>query len=123
MRKAITRVLIALTICLFSVTPAICQKTIKGKASYYAKHFEGRKTATGEVFKNNEFTAASNRFKLGTYVKVTNILNGKSVIVRINDRMGNKVRIIDLSRIAAKALGYIENGLAQVKVEEIETVM
>lgn len=90
----------------------------KGTASFYHDKFEGRLTATGEVFDNDEFTAASNRVKLGTYVKVTNLNNGKIVYVRINDRMApNNPRLIDLASVAAEKLEFKDKGLAKVKME------
>lgn len=96
-------------------------KSRTGIASYYHQKFQGRKTATGEIFNHNLLTAASNYFKLGSKVKITNILNGKSVIVTINDRMskGNK-RLVDLTRTAAKQLEFIEKGLCKVLVEIID---
>ncbi len=98
-------------------------KIIRGIASYYSHKFEGRTTSTGEIFGNNNLTGASNNLKLNTWVKVTNLKNGKSVIVRINDRMHprmkKKGRVIDLSRFAAKMLDFMEEGLAKVKLEVI----
>ena len=95
------------------------KKVITGQASYYHSKFNGRKTATGERFSNDSLTAASNRFPLHTVVLVTNISNGKQVTVRINDRMGNKYRIIDLSQTAAKNIGFYGMGLAKVSVKNI----
>jgi rare lipoprotein A (peptidoglycan hydrolase) len=98
-------------------------KIIRGIASYYSHKFEGRITSTGEIFGNNNLTGASNNLKLNTWVKVTNLKNGKFVIVRINDRMHprmkKKGRVIDLSRFAAKKLDFMEAGLAKVKLEVI----
>ena len=85
-----------------------------GKASYYADKYHGRKTASGERFNQNKRTATHKTLKFGTRVKVTNIKNGKSVVVRINDRGPFiKGRIIDLSKsafseIANQRLGVIE---------------
>jgi rare lipoprotein A len=91
-----------------------------GIASFYHDKFEGRKTATGEVFDNDKFTAASNKLKLGTYVKVTNLSNGEVVYVRINDRMAkSNTRVIDLASVAAKKLHFHEKGVAKVKVEAV----
>ena len=90
----------------------------KGTASFYHEKFEGRRTATGEVFTNDEYTAASNKLKLGTIVKVTNLSNGKIAYVRINDRMSpNNPRLIDLASIAAEKLDFKDKGLAKVKLE------
>lgn len=93
------------------------QKT--GVASFYHNKFEGRKTATGEVFDNDKYTAASNHFKLGTYVKVTNQSNGKIVYVKVNDRMGHQGRMIDLAEVAAQDLKFIRRGTTKVKIEAV----
>lgn len=90
-----------------------------GVASFYHNKFEGRKTATGEVFDNDKYTAASNHFKLGTYVKVTNQSNGKVVYVKVNDRMGHQNRVIDLAEVAATDLKFIGRGTAKVKIESV----
>src|SRR5690554_4006251 len=92
----------------------------EGIASYYHDKFIGRPTSTGEIFENNRFTAASNTLKLGTYVKVTNLSNKRSIYVRINDRMhkDNK-RVIDLTRLAAEELGFLRQGITKVKVERV----
>jgi rare lipoprotein A len=96
---------------------------ITGFATYYAKQFEGGQTATGEIFHHSKFTAASNSFALNTWVRVTNILTGRSIIVRINDRMhprmSQKGRIVDLTYTAAKQLQIITKGVSKVKVEVI----
>ena len=93
----------------------------EGKASYYANQFHGRKTANGETFNMNEFTAAHPSLPFGTWVRVTNLRNGKDVIVRINDRGPFiKGRVIDLSVGAAKQIGLFKSGTAQVRVEAIE---
>lgn len=90
----------------------------KGVASFYHPKFEGRKTATGEVFTNDKYTAACNKLKLGSYVKVTDLENGNVVYVRINDRMAaSNHRLIDLARVAAEELDFKDNGIAKVKVE------
>ena len=88
-----------------------------GIASYYADKFNGMKTANGEIFDENKLTAAHKTLPFGTMVKVTNLVNGKSVIVRINDR-GPFVagRIIDLSKAAAKKINLIEAGVVKVTV-------
>ena len=95
-------------------------KTLKGKATIYANMFQGRRTATGEIFKHSNLTAASNFFKFNTWVKVTNLTNMKSVIVRINDRMHPRMakmgRIVDLTKTAAAVLGGFD-GITNVKVE------
>jgi len=91
-----------------------------GYASWYGGKFQGRKTASGEIFDTNLLTAAHKTLPFGTVVKVTNLGNGLSVTVRINDR-GPFVegRIIDLSRAAAEKLGMMGSGVAYVKVEVV----
>ncbi len=94
------------------------QKTHYGTASFYANKFEGRKTANGEVFSQKKLTGASNILPLNQWVRVTNMRNNLSVILRITDRMHkNNKRLIDLSKSAAKKLKYTGYGLAHVKVE------
>jgi rare lipoprotein A len=96
-------------------------QTQTGKASFYADKFEGRPTASGEKYKHNKLTAAHKSLPFGTKVKVTNVANGQSVEVIINDR-GPYVdgRIIDLSKSAAEKLGFISQGIAEVQVEVID---
>jgi len=91
----------------------------EGTASYYHSKFNGRKTATGEIFSNQNMTAASNHFPLGTMVKVTNKKTGKFVLVKINDRMGaGNHRIIDLTEKAARELCFMDKGVCIVTVEK-----
>jgi rare lipoprotein A (peptidoglycan hydrolase) len=96
------------------------EKIAYGIASFYSKNLDSTQTATGEIFLNKNMTAASNHFKLNTWVRVTNLRNGKTVIVRINDRMHKKMalrgRVVDLSRAAAQKLSFISSGLVRVKV-------
>ena len=108
--------------CIFFVTPSelFGQKSFvqEGKASYYADKFEGKKTASGEIYKHSKATAAHKTLPFGTRVKVTNKANHKSIIVRINDRGPFvKGRIIDLSKSAAKKLEYLKEGVADVKIK------
>jgi rare lipoprotein A len=89
-----------------------------GVASWYGEQFQGKETASGEPFNMEDFTAAHPTLPLGTYVKVTNLRNSRSVVVRINDR-GPVVdgRIIDLSYNAARSLGFKDNGLQRVRLD------
>jgi rare lipoprotein A len=89
-----------------------------GTASWYGEYFQGRPTATGESYDMYDMTAAHPSIPLGSYVKVTNLHNGRAVVVRINDR-GPVVegRIIDLSYGAAKVLGYDKKGLQRVRID------
>jgi rare lipoprotein A len=114
-----------LTYCLFIVfvfafSTIFAQKTIIGKASFYHNKFNGRKCANGEIFSNKKMTCASNSLKLGTIVKVTNMKNNKSVIVKVTDRLAaNNHRVVDLTYAAAKKLDFINSGLVKVKVEVV----
>ena len=94
---------------------------ISGSASYYGKGFDGKKTASGEIFDQNAYTCAHRSFPFGTKLKVTRKSNGKSVIVRVNDRgpYAGK-RILDLSTAAAKELGLEKAGHAEVEAEVVE---
>jgi rare lipoprotein A len=96
-------------------------KVYYGIASYYADKFNGRPTANGEIYDHNKLTAACNILPLGTWIRVTNLKNNKSVIVKTNDRLHPRMkRIVDLSKSAAKILAYTGRGLTQVKVEVLE---
>ncbi len=89
-----------------------------GKASFYANKFEGKTTASGEKYRHDLLTAAHRTLPLGTMVRVTNLANGKSVVVKINDR-GPFVedRIIDVSKSAAAGLDFVNDGLTDVRIE------
>ena len=91
------------------------------KASWYGPGFHGRLTANGEVYDQMSFTAAHKSLKFGTLLKITNLRNNKSVVIRINDR-GPYVsgRDLDLSKAAALELGMVKRGVAKIKVEEIK---
>ena len=106
------------------VLPVSKYKIVKGKASFYSSNLHGTKTSTGEIFDNNKMTAASNSFKMNTWVLVTNLSNDKTVVVRINDRMHPKMakkgRVIDLSHSAAKKLGFLKKGITKVEIEPID---
>ncbi len=92
-------------------------KTVTGKATYYASKFHGRRTTSGEVFSNKKFTAAHLKLPFGTIVNVTNVDNGRSVEVRVNDRgPHSKFYIIDLSQAAAKKIGMFGKGVANVEI-------
>jgi|APGre2960657444_1045066.scaffolds.fasta_scaffold234122_1 rare lipoprotein A len=91
--------------------------TRKGIASYYADFYEGRTTANGEIYRQNKITAAHKTLPFGTKVKVTNLANNKTVVVRINDRGPFiKGRIIDLTKAAAKEIDMIGAGISKVKI-------
>ena len=93
-------------------------KSQVGVASWYGRKHLGRATASGEPFDMNRFTAAHRGLPLGTTVRVTNLVNLKSVVVRINDRGPRfRERLIDVSWAAAKRLGFVDAGLTLVEVE------
>jgi len=93
-------------------------KSEVGYASFYAHRFHGAPTASGELYDESELTAAHRTLPLGTRVRVTNLRNDKSVVLTINDRgPWLRRRIIDVSRRAARELGFIRNGIARVRVE------
>ena len=91
-----------------------------GTASYYGARHHGKKTASGEPFNQNALTAAHRRLPFGTRVKVTNLDNNKSVVLRINDRGPHtRGRLIDVSRKAAGQLGMLGSGTARVRVQAL----
>lgn len=92
-----------------------------GVASWYGRQFHGRKTASGDTFDMNQLTAAHRSLPLNCYIRVTNKENGKSVVVKVNDRgpfHGN--RVVDLSYGAAKRLGITNSGTAKVNIERVD---
>jgi rare lipoprotein A len=101
-------------------------RTVTGEATFYADKFEGRRTASGIPFRQNQLVAAHRAFPFGTLLRVTNTANNRAVNVRVVDRgpfgSGAKAQrtVIDLSRRAAQDLGYIQAGRAQVRVEVLE---
>ncbi|MCO6058203.1 septal ring lytic transglycosylase RlpA family protein [Pseudomonas sp. MOB-449] len=93
----------------------------EGKASYYGSRHHGKRTASGERFDQHALTAAHRTLPFGTRVKVTNLNNDRTVVVRINDRGPHiRGRIIDLSREAAERLGMLRAGVAPVRVESLD---
>lgn len=123
-KKAFNYSRFCLFLLLFSAASAIGQTKTQpdtGIASYYADKFHGRKTASGEVFHQDSLTAAHKSLPFGTLVRVTNLRNNQSVIVKVNDRgMKGKNRVIDLSKAAARELNMVGAGLVKVKVEVLE---
>jgi len=96
---------------------------IIGIASFYSANLDGTLTSTGEIFKNSKYTAACNLYKLNTLVRVTNMRNGRSVLVRINDRMHPNMlklgRVVDLSAVAAKKLHLSSMGIVKVALDAV----
>ncbi|GAB3196499.1 rare lipoprotein A [Pontibacter aydingkolensis] len=95
--------------------------TAEGKATYYADRMHGHRTANGEKYDKKLLTAAHSTLPFNTLVEVTNLKNGKTVVVKINDRKAKSRHIIiDLSRAAAEEIGLIRDGIARVKLKEVE---
>jgi len=96
-------------------------QSVVGVARYYASRFHGRKTASGEIYDQKKMTAAHESLPFGTLVKVENLANSRSVIVRVNDRCRKHEEVfIDLSREAALELGFIRQGKADVRLTILE---
>lgn len=115
--KNIIWIFTLIILCSFAVQTIIS----KGKASYYSSKFEGRKTSSGEVFRQDSLTAAHKNLPFGTRVLVRNLKNDSTVIVKINDRLSQKSgHIIDLSLKAAKQLNFVRDGITTVTLEKIE---
>ena len=101
-----------------------CQKevepleTINGEATFYGEFFHGKKTKSGEVYDMNSLTAAHATYPMGTRIKVTNLENNKTVIVKINDTpRTNRKAYIDLSKAAFKQISHVDTGIVNVKIE------
>ena len=104
-----------------SVQSASVGDTETGIAAYYSNVFHGRRTANGERYDKNAYTAAHKRLPFGTRVRITNLENGKSVVLKINDRgPSTENRIVDVSRRASRDLGFIRQGLTEVRLEVIQ---
>lgn len=103
----------------FSTTACAKHKNLQvGKGSWYGKKFHGRRTANGERYNMYAYTAAHKTLPFNSMVEVTNLKNNRKIIVRINDRGPYaRGRIIDLSYLAAKKLGYINQGVAKLRVK------
>jgi rare lipoprotein A len=103
-------------------TPAVPPVTDpnEGVASWYGEEFHGKATAAGEVFDMNGLTAAHPELPLGSWVEITNLRNGRSVVVRINDR-GPSIegRMLDVSKATAQALGFVGAGIAKVRIRVV----
>ncbi len=92
------------------------EQTINGLATWYGPGFNGSRTANGEMFNPDALTAAHHSLPFGTQVRVTNVKNGRSVVVRINDRLGDPGVVIDLSKGSAKSIGLMETSPIKMEV-------
>jgi len=127
---AIVTLLVALGITASASDAALSQKTDQpgkvrrwyqiGQASWYGRYFQGKKTANGESYDMNGLTCAHRSLPLGSWIRVTNLKNRKSVFVRVNDRGPvPENRIVDLSYGAAQAVGLAKTGIGRVKLETL----
>ena len=119
-RKELDSIVIAVVMLVVVGTAvmAAAQSAEEGVASFYSDNFQGKKTASGEAYDKNGLTAAHKKLAYGAKVKVTNVANGKSVVVTVNDRMAaSNPAVIDVTRRAAEELGFISAGKTKVKLE------
>lgn len=92
-----------------------------GVASYYSDKFHGQRTASGERYDRDAMTAAHPTLPFGTLIRVENLRNNQAVVVKVNSRLGHgNRRLVDLSKRAARELGFIQSGLAKVRIEVVE---
>lgn len=114
--KMINWSIISLLLCSFIYKTAFQT----GKASYYHNKFEGKRTSSGEVFRQDSLTAAHKSLPFGTLLRVKNLKNDSIVIVKVNDRLSQKSgHVIDLSLKAAQQLNFVQNGITTVTIEKI----
>jgi rare lipoprotein A len=105
-----------------SIVQAPSASAQSGIASYYGAGHHGRRTASGERFNQNDMTAAHRTARFGTRLRVTNTVNGRSVVVRVNDRGPfTRGRVIDVSTAAARSLGFVARGTTPVRIETVAT--
>lgn len=114
-------VMLTFSACIFKGTALMGQSVEEGSAGYYAADFNGKPTSYGENYDDTQLTASHSKFPLNTYLRVTNLGNGKSIEVRVNDRCNcdKEGKLIILSREAASRIGMIAAGRATVRVEQI----
>ena len=115
-KRIISTVTTGIALCMLFFSTVTLAET--GYAVHYSDKFQGRKTANNEIFDQNELTGAHKKLRFGTQVKVTNLSNNRSVVVKVNDRMARRNRnVIDLTKRAAEELGFVKSGRARVKLE------
>lgn len=118
-KRFLAKLVTGLTICSLLLIP-ISVFAEEGTAVHYSNKFQGRKTANGERFDQKKLTAAHKQYPFGTKVRVTNLENNRSVVVKINDRMATKnSNIIDVTSRAANELGFKKKGKARVSLEAV----
>jgi len=117
-KRIISTVTTGIALCMLFFSTVTLSET--GYAVHYSDKFQGRKTANNEIFDQNELTGAHKKLRFGTQVKVTNLSNNRSVVVKVNDRMARRNRnVIDLTKRAAEELGFVKSGRARVKLEVV----
>jgi rare lipoprotein A len=117
MRSIIAAIVVLLSLISFNGW----SQTETGTASFYHNKFDGRRTSSGEVFKQSLYTCAHKTYPFGTMLKVTNLSNDSTVVVKVNDRLPkHSKRCVDLSMIAAKQLNFVGKGLTKVRIERVE---
>jgi rare lipoprotein A len=100
---------------------ALAQSSEEGIANFYSDRFQGKKTASGQIYDKNALTASDKKHPFGTKVKVTNIESRKDIVVTVTDRMGRKNPVvIDVTRRAADELGFTKAGKARVKLDVVQ---
>lgn len=107
-----------LLIC-FILTINLFSAQTSGKATFYHDKFEGRKTASGDIFTQSKLTCASTTYKIGTKLKITNPKNRKSVICEVNDKGNLDINHIDLSKSAFRKIGNLNSGFLKILIEKI----
>ena len=118
--KALNRGVVVVFVVLSLAGIAVAQ-TEEGVANFYNDRFQGKKTASGELYDKNMLTAAHKKLAYGTKVKVTNVANGKSVVVTVNDRLASSSpAVIDVTRRAAEELDFVKSGRTTVKLEVVK---
>ena len=112
---------LATGLLVFSMGVSGIARAESGSAVHYSDKFQGRTTANGEIFDQEALTTAHKTLKFGTKIKVTNVENNKSVVVKVNDRMARKNRnVVDLTRRAARELDFEKQGKTQVQIEIVQ---
>ena len=116
------KLLLLLSLLVFTCSIYSQENIIKGQVSYYANKFHGRKTASGKRFDNTKLTCAHKTLPFGTFLKIINPMDGRFVIVEVIDRGPYiKKRVVDLSRSAFSKIGSLEKGILNVEIEKIDS--
>jgi len=120
--KALNRgIVVAFVFVVLGMAGTAVAQSEEGVANFYKDSFQGKKTSSGEPYDKDGLTAAHKKLAYGTKVKVTNVANGKSVVVTVNDRLGaSSPAVIDVTRRAAEELDFVKAGKAKVKLEVVK---